>query len=1168
MQQDQARQLLAPYLPIWLRERIGTPELQPGLVCSCSATILHADLSGFSQLTAAFALMPDGAERLHELLNRCYSALVETIRAYDGDVASIAGDALTAWWPQQVDLECAQRCAAAMLAAMAALPVAQTPTGDVQLRLRIGVSTGLVDAILAGLPHHGLYFVLTGPAVLAATNAQQLREQDAVRVAPASNEAHPVQHCYPLPGQPLQWEHFLSPSFVERLRLGALIAEYRWTTPVFARFALPSNPEAFHNLVAQVQVVVLRWGGWLNEIEIGDKGSIFVLLFGAPIARGDEPSRAVGCCLELLDLGLILKAGITLGWLFVGAVGCEQRRVYTAQGDDMNLAAHLMSLAPVGEIMVSGRIRSLVQDRFAFSEPTHIAVKGHSEGVPVARVLMPAMRFGGMQDDLRWGNRNIALASTKHVVGREALRAGMAAAAASAAAGRRSLILLEGESGIGKSSLLSELLVHWMQSGRRGFSAECNSGSVSSPLAVWRSILLALCGIEERMAPHLQHHRFNAILEQLPKELQNGAALLKSLMGFDEQRHPLEAPQQWRTKDRLALIRLTAQLINQCVGKEPLLIVIDDVHWAHELSLELANELMRSGPSYLCLALSHRPLDSRLPQVLANLRAQRGCMWVTLGRLSSDESQALMCEQLGARLINAELARQVERHTEGQPLFIKEYLHELCRRKLITIEDGEARLRGPVAGIQVSSMAQGVIQARVDRLDAATRLTLKVAAVLGKSFQLRLLKAVHPARPTMNTLLQQLQQLAELQIIELELDGPEQVYRFKHGITHEVAYASLLFGQRRMLHAAVVQHYETFHATEIATGAAPLAVYDVLIAHLGPAEDWSAQAHYCHIAARLAARQFATALALHYIDQALAIIPAPTTRVKLLLLRIAVNERAGSYANLAEDLNQLNALSAVDDHQLYTSYRAYFRLRLLLASGHELRVAHIAPALRQQLQRRMRHCTTAEQAQLALLRLACNATYAAALVVIGVHKRAQRLLMHTLEQCHMAHGEALLLTPIAIAAYCYDQLGSIELAANCPDQALNYHSESLALGRQSDDWSAEARARVGRGWAFLAHNNLADAELEARASLATSSAIHDRSGQAAALRLLAAMSAAAGDLLTAERDAHYAVTISARAGARLLEAQIWADIADYFAAQGQNEAAVGAREEAARVRRG
>jgi class 3 adenylate cyclase len=1166
MQQDQARQLLSPYLPIWLRERIGAPELQPGLVRSGSATVLHADLNGFTRLTAAFTSMPDGAERLHEVLNRCYSALVETITAYNGDVAAIAGDALTAWWPDQIDFDLARRCGTAMLAAMEALPIVQTPAGNFRLQLRIGVSAGLVHAILVGLPSYGLYFVLTGPAVTAAAAAEQASVNDTVLLTAPPTTSAPVAETLPAPGPPLSWEHFLSPSFVERLRLGELIAEYRWTVPAFAAFDLPASPEALHGLVAQVQAVVMRWGGWLNEIELGDKGAVFVMLFGAPLSRGDEPSRGVGCCLELREQGLINRAGITLGWLFVGAVGCQQRRVYTAQGDDMNLAAHLMHLAAPGVILVSGRVRSAVQGRFAISEPMPTRVKGHGEEVPVAQVLATSTHTFGGADELIWRAGSTALPTTQGVVGRTAARAGMAAAAESATAGRRTLILLEGESGIGKSCLLAELLVRWAAEGRRSLSVECSSGGTTAALAVWRTVLLALCGIDAGVPPHIQRSAFAAALDPLPPLVRTAAPLLMGVLGLGGGR-PGVGNAVFSTDERIRLMQLAATLITWRAGKAPLLIVIEDAHWADELSLELVYELLRAGPDRLCLALSHRPLDGTPPAPLARLRAHPGCLQITVGRLTATESLIMIREQLGVSAVDPDLGRLVERHTEGQPLFIKEYLRELHQRQLILIEEGTARLAGPVVGVQVSNTAQGIIQARVDRLDVATRLTLKVAAVLGKSFQLRLLMAVHPTCPDAATLRRQLSRLAELQIIELELDGPEQVYRFKHGITHEVAYESLLFGQRRQLHAAVVRHYETFHAVEIAAGTAPLAVYDVLIAHLGPAESWAARAHYCQIAARMAIRQFATATALRYLDQALAITLAPATRCDLLLLRVAVNERAGSYSDLAADLERLAALLDGHCNALHMGYIAYFELRLRLAGGVDASVIASIEALRRRLQRRAVRNVPGEYDRLELLRLACNETYGCVLSQLGAHGRARRLLRRTITRCRsLALTETILLTPLILEARCLDQLGRLALIAGCPGEALPYHDDALKLGRQADDWSIEARARAGRGWALLATGAASDAELEARASLATSNAINDRTGQAEALRLLAAIGAAQGDLVAAERDAHYAVTISARAGARALEAQIWSDIAGYFAAQGLLEAAVGAQQQAARAR--
>ncbi|HMQ35595.1 MAG TPA: adenylate/guanylate cyclase domain-containing protein, partial [Chloroflexaceae bacterium] len=248
MNQDPGRQIFAPFLPTWLRERIGTPELQPGLVHSGNATILHADLSGFTRLTAAFATLPDGAERLHDTLNRCYSVLIETIGAYEGDVASIAGDALTAWWPDRLDPELGRRCGQAMMAAVAALPAVATPAGPFRFALRIGVSAGLVHAIVAGLPSHGLHLVLAGPAVAAAVAAESESAAGALLLREATQAYETALGADQLreEGVTLSWEHFLPPSFAERLRLNELIAEYRRCVPVFAAFDLPRRPEALH----------------------------------------------------------------------------------------------------------------------------------------------------------------------------------------------------------------------------------------------------------------------------------------------------------------------------------------------------------------------------------------------------------------------------------------------------------------------------------------------------------------------------------------------------------------------------------------------------------------------------------------------------------------------------------------------------------------------------------------------------------------------------------------------------------------------------------------------------------------------------------------------------------------------------------------------------------
>ncbi len=1164
MNQEPARQIFAPYLPVWLRERIGAPELQPGLVVSGNATVLYADLSGFTRLTAAFAPLPDGAERLHDTLNRCYSALIETIGAYGGDVASIAGDALTAWWPGQLDLELGRRCGQAMIAAVAALPPVATPAGPFRFALRIGVSAGLVHAALAGLPSHGLHLVLSGPALAAAAAA----ERDSAAGAFLMGEAPPAADeplappPSPDPDTALGWEHFLPPSFVERLRLNELVAEYRRCVPVFAAFELPRRPNDLHPLVAQVQAVVRRWGGWLNEIEVGDKGAVFVLLFGAPVSRGDDASRAVGCCLELYERSLVTQAGVTLGWLFVGAVGSPERRVYTAQGDDMNLAAHLMQLAQPGNILVSGRVRNDVLGRYATSEPDLAITKGHAEGVPVARVIPapPRAEHGGLEHA-----SGAALPDTVVVVGRLLERKAMAEAAEAAATGRPALIVVEGESGIGKSCLLQELYLSWVDRGRAGYSAECSSGDAPTPLGVWRPVILAMCGIDEGEPSATQQARLSRCLAPLSPALRSAEALLARALSVGGARADNAPP--LTAEDEAQLVALAAALVTAMAGGAPLLIVLEDIHWADEPSLALAAALVNGGPPRICVALSHRPLDGPPPAPLDAMRASPACVHVVVSKLTGDESTQLIREQLSVATVNARLSQHVERHAEGQPLFIKEYLRVLRQHQLVRVENGAADLTRSHFSVQVSNSAQGIVQARVDRLDVATRMTLKVAAVLGSTFQLRLLSTVHPSRPSAETLREQLDTLVALQIIDLELEGPERVYRFKHGVAHEVAYRSLLFGQRRQLHASVARWYEECYAAEIAAGAEP-AVYDQLIRHLGYAEEWELQAHYCYVAARVKARQYSVETALRYIEQGLAFVRAPERRFALLLLRVAVNERAGNNVTQTYDLAQLAELAAHLKSPLRQAYAGFFQLRFLLVTGMDRRAASQAPALIRQLRQIEREAGGGARAEAALLGIACLEAYAMARASTGALSAARRLLRRALARCRATSPvEIALLNPDSLAARCLDSLGDLELALRRPTAALRLHRQALDLAGAIADWGSEIRARISIGQALLLRGKLEGAYVEARAALSKSNAVGDRAGQVCALRLLGAIRAAQGDYIGAEGDAHLAATYSAAARLRALEVQIWEDLAGYAAAQGLDEAADEARQEAERLRR-
>ncbi|MBP1465601.1 hypothetical protein EYB53_007775 [Candidatus Chloroploca sp. M-50] len=387
MSNDAIPLTLNSFLSTWLSQQLARGRVQQGMVVSTQATTLYADVSGFTQLTSAFADQPDGASQLHDTLNQYYATLIDTIGAYGGDVTSIAGDALTAWWPEISDRELGCTCGKALLDTITQLPAIITPHGSIKLHLRIGVSTGLINGLVVGTPEYGCHFLLAGPGLRAAIEARQTCPPKQLRYALAPEEAGEAELSPESTTPSIAWHHFLPRPIAQQLARNQLVAGYRRCLPVFAAFEVPPKLGNLHLVVRDVQVVVARWGGELNEIELGDKGPIFVLLFGRNGLPEQGSCQAVGCCLELRQRGLITCAGITLGQLFVGAVGNTRRRVYTAQGEEMNLAAHLMQQARSGDIFVSGRVRSDMMGCYPTSEPEMIRTKGHRQGIPVNRVL-------------------------------------------------------------------------------------------------------------------------------------------------------------------------------------------------------------------------------------------------------------------------------------------------------------------------------------------------------------------------------------------------------------------------------------------------------------------------------------------------------------------------------------------------------------------------------------------------------------------------------------------------------------------------------------------------------------------------------------------------------------------------------------------------------------
>lgn len=1206
--------------------------LYPGSAWYLNATILYADLRNFSALSTTFAQVPDGAEQLHEILTNFFAVMVQIITAHGGDVVAIAGDALTVWWPDRVDLAHGERCGQAMLTAIADLPAVETPADPVWLDLRIGVAAGPGVAALVGLPAYGVHMTLFGPALEAAAAAKDPASTGEIHIvtsdnvlpmrsAVGSSSGDHHDQCAThqmLPRQPeevgegwshpvrLTLEHFLPPAFAERLQSGVLPAEYRRCIPAFAAFRLPPTASALHDLVAQVQAVVTRWGGRLNEVEIGDKGPLFVLLFGAPVAYGDDALRAVGCCLELRERNLITRAGISIGTLFVGAVGCAVRRAYTVQGSEMNLAAHLMEAATPGAVLISGRMRHEITGHYAVGSPAFLCMKGMTQPVPVMSVTK-------MPRSIRLSDRPFQRYRPDQLplIGRTNERALLWQAMAQAIGGQAQVVILEGEAGIGKSSLLDAVMLS-----RRGrllpaYRGICRRSRQAVPGHVWQAVLAEVCGLNPVLPLSLQRRRLTPILKTLSRghqgripldqdQMMHLLARLSGLPGSDAAAGYVHAAGMSAADagEIAAMLDLAEALLLQRMRQSPLLLLLEDLQWADEVSLQLAARLA-AGAAHsaqhaypLLLLCSHRPRTGPPPAALQTLHNLPHCRHIVLGALTRQEQHALLCMLLEAHDLSPALSHLIEEHTQGQPLLIKEYVHMLRERRLIYIDNDVARLKDAATDVHLSATVQSITQARMDRLEEPLQLTLKAAAVIGHTFPLPLLSAIHPSGLALPELQAQLDRLMALDILDLELDGSIRVYRFKSRTIQKVAYTSLLFQQRRILHAAVAHWYEMVYQDDLRTKRVAAAMYGLLAYHYGVAGDIPKQLDYCRIAALHAVGRYAHSTAQTYLATALTLTDEPLQRYELLVIRLLLYTRSGDRSAQESDIRALALLAGRLNDHLRQAYAAWCRLHDALATGEYAGQAEQVAQVYRQLQRAARRTrSAAARRQAWLLWTACRdvAGWAPAGLgdVPGAQSSHNRAFMRY--RWYMAHRQRRMarsqrgrersiratgaqrplttaqLDPRLLLARCLNGRGQACRMRGQPAPARQYHQWVLGLAQELNDWSGEAAALILLCEVDYAEQDYAQATRHAERALMIGLATGERMLQALALHRLTRIKIALGAYPEARRCAMQALSISTGIGARFLDSDILNDLADLALAQGDTATAQAIREESGRV---
>jgi class 3 adenylate cyclase/pimeloyl-ACP methyl ester carboxylesterase len=628
---------------------------------------------------------------------------------------------------------------------------------------------------------------------------------------------------------------------------GRIEGERRQVTVLFCdltestRIAEKLGPEIYRDLLGdyleRASGSVHRYEGVINQLA----GDGFMAIFGAPIAHDDDAARACRAALaiqtemrglardwrERLGEDLAARIGINTGLAIVGSIGSDLRMDYSAIGDTTNVASRIEAAAPAGQALVSAATRKLVAHHFETEEFATEAFKGKSEKVTVYRLVREVPRSERRHQALRSGLAPHLGRQTELALLRERFE--------EARAGQGQVLFLGGEAGIGKSRLIHEFRRQLEPGAFAWLEGQCVS--YGSRVAHWpvADLLRGFFEVEESDSASLVAEKVQRRCREIGGPVKDAEPFFRDLLGIEPGDERLSRMSELLKSGHI--FESIRNLLHTLAREHPVILLVEDVHWVDPSSEVLLRRLFDTVATARALVLvTHRP-EYAWPHAERSFFGR-----LQLRGLAPAQVAQLAGSVLSQDVLPESVARVVAERSDGNPFFVEEVTKSLSERGLLegVVDPGELWK-------EVPSTVQEVILARIDRLDDAAKRTLQMAAVIGREFTVRVLERIAEQRSEAPVL----DELSGLELIYEKATYPELAYMFKHALTHDVAYGTLLESQRRALHDTVARLIEELYADRLPE------FYETLALQYRRAERPERAAHYALLAAERAARHLA-----------------------------------------------------------------------------------------------------------------------------------------------------------------------------------------------------------------------------------------------------------------------------------------------------------------------
>lgn len=688
----------------------------------------------------------------------------------------------------------------------------------------------------------------------------------AAPTSPAPAPSAPTQDRVPLTYTPsyLAEKILTSRSALEgeRKQVTVLFADLKGSMELLADRDPEEARQLLDPVLERMMAAVHRYEGTVNQV----MGDGIMALFGAPLAHEDHAVRACYAVLHMQEaigryaeelrrqqgLDVQIRVGLHSGEVVVRSIGNDLHMDYTAVGQTTHLAARMEQLARPGTALLTADTLRLVEGYVEVTPLGPVPVKGLAEPIAVYELRRAGLVRTRLQAAVGRG--------LTRFVGRDPELEALTQALARAGAGHGQVVALVGEAGVGKSRLVYECLHAQCPQGWLSLASSSVSYGKATPYLPVLDLLTGYCGIDSRDDLRRRREKVVGKVLGLDETLRPTLPALLALLEM------LVDEPQWQALDPSQRRQRTFEAIKRLLLREsqvqPLLLVFEDLHWIDTETQALLDSLVESLPTARVLLLvNYRP------EYQHGWGSKTYYTQLRLDPLPEASAEALLQALLGddggapGQLPRQPLIQLLMARTQGNPFFLEESVRTLVETGLLVGAPGAYRLAQPVTTLHVPATVQAVLAARLDRLPPEDKRLLQTAATIGTDVPWPLLQAIAElSEAELN------RGLARLQAAEFLYETrlfPEQEYTFKHALTHEVAYGSLLQERRRGLHARIVE------ALEGLAGDRGTEQVERLAQHALRGELWDKAVTYCRDAGRKALLRSANREAVLSFEQAL-----------------------------------------------------------------------------------------------------------------------------------------------------------------------------------------------------------------------------------------------------------------------------------------------------------